>query len=129
MVQLKILSEGESPVRTISRFPYVVGRSPTADLQLEEAGVWDRHLQLELDRQTGLFLTLLPGALASVNGLPVDERAALRNGDVIEAGAARFQFWLGPTRQRSFAFREAVTWVALAILCLVEIAVIYALLH
>jgi hypothetical protein len=49
----------------------------------------------------------------------------LRNGDGVEIGALKMQFWLGQTRQAGLRFREWLTWAAIAALCLAQIALIY----
>ena len=128
MVQLRFLSGGRrGSAQTIRRFPCCIGRAASADLRLDEAGVWDKHLLLEVDTAEGFVMTVLEGALASVNGQPLD-RTRLRNGDLIEAGAATIQFWLGETRQRGLKTRETLTWAALALLCLLQVLLVYQLL-
>ena len=128
-VQLRILSDSDpAAVQVVKRFPCRIGRSSSADLRLEQAGVWDRHLELQLVPADGIAVVVLPGALATFNGEQL-ERKILRNGDVIELGAAKLQFWLSPTRQRSFRVRESLTWIALATLCAAQIFLIYQLLR
>ena len=125
MIQLKILSGNTAGAELVARrFPVRVGRSPQADLRLEEAGVWDSHLLISMDPADGFVLTVQPGALAFINTQPV-ERAILRNGDLIEVGAAKMQFGLSPTRPRGLRFRESLTWIALALLCLGQVALLY----
>jgi hypothetical protein len=58
----------------------------------------------------------------------VDE-AILRNGDVLSMGALKIQFALSPVRQASQRLRECLTWAALAILCLGQVALIYRLIQ
>ena len=84
MIQLKVLSGKKAGTIWVARrFPVRIGRSGAADLQLEEDGVWDEHLQLDFDPAEGIVLSAQPNALASVNGQPVHQ-AVLRNGDAIE---------------------------------------------
>ena len=104
-----------------------MGRGAAADLRFEGGGVWDKHLQLELQTGRGVVLTVLPGALASVNGHQLDE-GILRNGDLIEAGAAKMRFWLGPTRQHSYRLREIITWSALGLLSAGQVWLVYRLM-
>jgi hypothetical protein len=59
-----------------------------------------------------------------VNGQPV-RQAVLRSGDLLETGSVKLRFGLGPTRQHSLRLREAMTWLALAALCLGQVALIY----
>jgi hypothetical protein len=129
MVQLKVLSGKKAGTAWVARrFPVRIGRSPAADLQSEEDGVWDQHLRLEFDPATGLVLTAEPNALASVNGQPV-QQAVLRNGDVIHLGSLRLQFWLAETQQAGLRFREGLTWAAIAFISLGQIAIIYLLVR
>jgi hypothetical protein len=127
MIQLRILSgKHAGTTHAVSRFPCVIGRGVAADLRLEEPGVWDKHLQLDLKRGEAVIAKSLPGALARVNSQPFDS-VALRTGDMIELGGTRLQFWLSPSRQRSFRAGEILTWITLAMLCLAQIVVIYGL--
>jgi len=68
-----------------------------------------------------------PRALTNINGQPV-QQAFLRNGDLIEVGSLKIQFWLSATRQRGLRTREFLTWFALAALCVGQIVLIYGLL-
>jgi pSer/pThr/pTyr-binding forkhead associated (FHA) protein len=125
MVQLKILSGTRAGTTwEARRFPVRIGRSASAHLQFEEQGVWDQHLQLDFKRGTGFVLSAQPKVLASVNGQPVD-RTLLRNGDLIEAGSLKMQFWLSETRQYGLRLRESLTWAAIAAISLGQIALIY----
>ena len=129
MVQLKILSGTKAGTAWVARrFPVRIGRSATADLQLEENGVWDEHLQLDFNPAEGIILTALPNALATVNGQPV-RQTALRNGDAIDIGSLRMRFWLSETRQAGSVFREGLTWGGIAAICLGQVGLIYWLLH
>src|SRR5262245_60840527 len=100
MVQLRILS-GKQPGAAYfaRRFPVRIGRAAANDLRLEEDGVWDQHFELGLDPAEGFLLHLYPGALATINGAPLPP-TPLRNGDTIEIGSLKIQFWLTETRQR-----------------------------
>ena len=125
MLQLTILNGQQAGDELVARrFPVRIGRSAEAELRLEEDGVWDCHLEITLQPPEGLVLSVQPGALGLVNSQPV-EHAVLRNGDVIEVGAAKLLFSLSPTRHRSLRFREVMTWIALALLCLGQVALIY----
>ena len=128
MVQLKVLSGKQAgAVVATGRFPFLVGRNHTAHLRLEEDGVWDRHLELDLRMPQGFMLTVQPEARATVNGQPV-QQAVLRNGDLIAMGPVNIQFWLSETRQSELRAREWLTWAALAALCAGQLALIYRLL-
>ena len=128
MVQLKVFSADQSSATTLARrFPFVIGRNRSADLCLEQEGVWERHLELHLQLSEGFLLKAHPQALTNLNGKPV-QQASLRNGDLIEVGRLKIQFWLSDTRQRSLWWREFLTWAALAALCAGQILLIYQLL-
>ena len=129
MIQLKILSGKKAGTAWVARrFPVRIGRSATSDLRLEESGVWDQHLQLDFDPASGLILSAQPKALATVNGQPV-EQALLRNGDAIDIGSLKMQFWLSDTQQVGLRFREGLTWFAIAAISLGQVALIYWLLR
>ncbi len=129
MVQLRILSGKKAGTTWVARrFPLRIGRAPSADLQLEEPGVWDQHLQLEFNQGEGFVLRTLSDALAAVNGQST-ERAVLRNGDAIVIGSLKLQFWLSETRQTGLGFREALTWLGIAAISLGQIALVYWLLR
>jgi len=127
MVQFKILSGKKAgSLWEARRFPVRIGRAANANLSIEEAGVWDDHLRVTVESE-GFVLETQGGALASVNSQPV-QRAALRNGDVIEMGSAKLQFWLSEARQRGQGFREAFVWTLVVVVCLAQIALVYWLL-
>ncbi len=127
MVQLKILSGKMAGTERVARhFPFRIGRSPTADLQLEEDGVWDQHLELAFDAANGFILSTHSDALATINGEAFRE-TILRNGDALEIGALKICFWLAETRQASLRLREWLTWAALALITAAQVYLIYRL--
>jgi|SRR5579883_1040505 len=128
MVQFKIVSGKMAGTEHVARhFPFRIGRSPAADLQLEDAGVWDEHLELKFHSTDGFILTAQTEALAAINGQPFRE-AVLRNGDSIEIGALKIRFWIGATRQRSLRLREWLTWAAFAAIVGAQLYLIYRLI-
>src|SRR5262245_19154743 len=105
MVRLTILSGTRAGEQCpIKQFPCVIGRSVQAQICLEEAGVWDQHLELGLDPSRRFSLRAFPDAFVTVNGQLVAQ-APLRNGDLIELGAVRLQFWLDETEQDGLSLR------------------------
>ena len=129
MVQLKVLSGKKAgTVWMARRFPVRIGRAAGADLQLDESGVWDQHLQLDLSPGEGFVLSAQPNTLASVNGQAIHQ-ALLRNGDAIDIGSVTIQFWLAEARQRGLRFREGLTWAGVAAVTLGQVGLIYWLLH
>jgi pSer/pThr/pTyr-binding forkhead associated (FHA) protein len=129
MVQLKVLSGKKAGTAWVARrFPVSIGRSPAADLQLEESGVWEQHLLLDLTPTEGFILSAQPDALATVNGQSVHQ-TVLRNGDTIDLGALRMQFWLSETRQTGLRLREGLTWVGITAISLGQVGLIYWLLR
>ena len=129
MVQLKIFSGKQAGATwTARRFPVRVGRAPTCDLQLEEHGVWNEHFRISLNRATGFILETQPDALVTANGQPV-QRLVLRNGDILEVGALKMQFWLAEARQRGLRLSEWLVWTTIAAISLGQIALVYWLPH
>lgn len=93
-------------------------------LRLQEAGVWDRHAELSLQGGEGFLIRSFGEALLVVNGEAV-ARARLRGGDLIEVGAARLRFGFTETHQRVFRIRELSSWIAIGLLCLVQLILVY----
>ena len=129
MLQLKILSGKKAGSSWETRhFPVHIGRAGNCQLQLEEPGVWDNHATLSQNRSEGFVLEIQPNALASINGHPI-QRAPLRNGDTIELGSAKLQFWLSEPRLRGQLLREAFVWTLITAVCLAQVALIYWLMR
>ena len=129
MVQLKILSGKKAgTVWAARRFPVRVGRATGADLRLEEDGIWDQHLVLRFQPEQGITAQTQGHALATLNGEPL-ESAEVRNGDVLELGTVKLQFWLSEAPQRSLTLREALTWAGIAAISLGQVGLIYWLLR
>ncbi len=125
MVQLIVLSGKKAGTRWVARhFPVHIGRAPANDFQLDDPGVWDEHLELVFRPADGFVLTTQPKALATVNGQPAQNQL-LRNGDCIELGSAKLQFWLGEAQQRGLRSREWLVWAAIAAICLGQAALAY----
>lgn len=128
IVQLDILSGKKAGTSWVARrFPVTIGRAANCDLRTDEPGVWDQHLRLEFVKAEGVLLSVETDALATVNGSTA-QRTLLRNGDSIELGGLRLQFWLGATRQASYRVTEWLTWLGIAAVCLGQVALVYWLL-
>lgn len=128
MVQLRILSGQRAGTSWVTRrFPVRIGRA-TGDLTLDEPGVWENHATLQFVPRDGIYLESNPEAITSVNGQRV-ERTRLRNGDQLDLGGVRLQFWLSETRQRNLAWREALTWAGTAAVTLGQLVLVYYLLR
>ena len=69
-------------------------------------------------------LTRRADANATVNGEPFTE-IFLRNGDLIELGAVKIQFWISKAEQIRLRWREWLTWLALILLTAAQVALIY----
>jgi len=129
MVLLKVLSGKKAGTTWVARrFPVRIGRLAGSDLQLEEPGVWDEHLQLDFSPAEGIVLTTKPSALAAVNGQAV-QHTVLRNGDTIGIGSLKLQFWLSENRQAALRLREALTWAGIAAISVGQVGLIYWLLR
>ena len=125
MVQLKILSGKKAGTTWVDRrFPVRVGRDPSCDLQFEEHGVWNEHFRIGLNSSAGFVLETQPDALVTANGQPV-QRAVLRNGDTLEIGALKLQFWLGEARQRGLRSAERLVWAVILAVSSGQIALAY----
>jgi pSer/pThr/pTyr-binding forkhead associated (FHA) protein len=129
MIQLRILSGKQAGTDWLAcRFPVRIGREPSAELQLEDPGVWEQHLEIRLQPAQGFLLRSRPDALAAVNGRPTGQ-TLLRNGDLIEIGSLKLQFWLSEARQSGLALGEVLTWLGLAAVALTQVGLICWLLR
>lgn len=128
MIQLNILSGKQAGTHKVARhFPFHAGRAAGNELQLADDGVWDQHLTLEFQPQSGFTLTTAPNALVTVNGEPV-QSTTLHNGDTITVGSVKLQFWLAAAAQGSLRVREGFVWALLVLITLGQFALIYWLL-
>ena len=124
MVELQIVSGKKAGTKWSARhFPFTVGRSSAADLQVEEPGMWDKHFEVCLERPNFVLKTCNQG-LVSVNGTQC-ESTVLKSGDLIEVGALKIRFGLTNVPQKTLIVREFLTWTALGILCVAQIVLIY----
>ena len=129
MIQLKILSGRMAGTSFVTRhFPVRVGRAAGNDLQLEEPGVWDEHFQINLAGKAGFTFEPQPDTLTTINGQPA-QPAPLRNGDLIEIGALKIQFWLTEAPQKALKIREAFVWGMITAVTLLQLALIYWLIR
>ena len=121
MIQLFVLSGKSLSNRYSSRrFPFTVGRSKSDDFTIEGDGVWEKHFELQCVLGSGYQLKNNPKAITTVNGTQV-QSIFLKNGDEIEMGGVKLQFWLSPMKQSPFVLAEIVFWVGLFLLVLFEI--------
>lgn len=130
MIQLHVLSGKKADSQIIVRhFPFRIGRTAQNDLQIEDDGVWDSHLTLELQRENKRFnMAVAPNAFAAVNNHAV-QAAPLRNGDVISFGSVKIQFWLAAVKQRGLRLRELFVWMLLILVTAGQFVLIYWLLR
>jgi predicted component of type VI protein secretion system len=116
VIQLHVLNGAAAGQRfEAEKFPITVGRNADCSVVLNDAGVFDRHFQIQFSPD-GYTLQASPHAVVAVNGARA-ETTLLRNGDLINAGYPKIQFWLGALQQRGLKLREAFTW--LMIVCVV----------
>jgi hypothetical protein len=128
VIQFNILSGKMAGTSWVARhFPVRIGRAADSELLLEEPGVWDKHLILEAHSMEGFRLKAQSQALARVNGETKAE-ALLRNGDLIDLGSVRMQFWLTPARQVGIRWEEIFSWATIATVTFGQVALIYWLL-
>jgi pSer/pThr/pTyr-binding forkhead associated (FHA) protein len=129
MIQLNILSGKTAGTQLVARrFPFHVGRAPGNELQLEDDGVWDQHLTLEFNPQSGFTLITKSGALVTVNGDPVKD-TTLRNGDTLTIGSVKLQLWVAAATHDSLLIRESLVWTLLALVTLGQFVLVYWLIR
>jgi len=129
MIQLNILSGRQAGAQPVARrFPFRIGRAAGNELQLEDDGVWDQHLTLVCQPESGFNLATAPNAIATVNGEPIQNKI-LRNGDTITVGSVKIQFWLAAARQGSLLAREFFLWALIAAVTATELVLVYWLIQ
>jgi predicted component of type VI protein secretion system len=75
----------------LSKPRMVIGREPTCDVRVPLSSVAQKHCQIMLDEAGALRLkNLASGATTSHNGAPVEDEAALSNGDTLAIGPVTF---------------------------------------
>jgi len=94
---------------------------------MEEAGVWDEHVKLSLDPPKVFCSKLKTDAFASINGKQA-QRAALRNGDIIELGSLKLQFWLSEAPRVDCGFAKRLSGTIITAVCLAQVALVYWLI-
>ena len=75
MVHFKIVSGKMAGSEKVARhFPFRIGRAASAELRVEDDGVWDEHLELAFDATNGFVLATRSNAIASINGQSFQEQ-------------------------------------------------------
>ena len=128
MAQLNILSgRYEKHYVESGHFPVLIGRSAACHLQLEGLGVWERHAELDFRRGEGFMLRPASNATTLVNGEKVENERRLRNGEVVELGSIKMQFWLGAVRPRSLTVTEGLVWLGLVLVAVLQAWLLWSL--
>ena len=125
MVQLRVFSEEKQQYfAKYDDFPVRIGRGKNCQLKLNDTGVWENHLELDLNNEGYIVIRAMSGATAMINGQPLDDTQLLRNGDLIEIGLINIQFELGAVRQKNLTVRETAVWTLLVAVTIIEIYLI-----
>ena len=120
MIQLHVLTGSSAGQRhELNRFPITIGRDPGCSVRLADPGVFDTHFDIQFSPE-GYTLRASPHAVVAVNDSRT-ESVLLRNGDIISAGYAKIQFWLGAMKQRGLRVRETFAWFLVAAVAIAQI--------
>ena len=120
MIQLTVTTEKHTSASfVVVSFPYTVGKSASADLQIDAPGAWDRHATFTL-RGSKVHVNAEGNAIVLVNGRPEAE-SLVKSGDVISIGAATLSISLAPARQGGLAAREFATWALVWLVLILQI--------
>jgi predicted component of type VI protein secretion system len=121
MVQLHVLNGASAGARVApEKFPITVGRAPANSLALSDPGVFDTHFEIQFT-PGGFCLAHTANAPIAINGQSVESGVILRNGDIIGAGYANVQFWLGAMPQRELKAREIAAWMLILVVAAVQL--------
>ena len=110
----------------LNKYPFVIGSNSDAHLKLSEPGVWSNHLVVELADNKGPALRRLGDGTVSLNSDPV-EVSVLRNGDLINIGAAVLRFGLSPAKRKPLTFLNSASWTAIIAIVVLEIVLLLLL--
>lgn len=130
MLQLHVTDDrGTVTTHRVEHFPFLIGRSLQADLQIASAGVFEEHARLELafeeqSAEAKFFLHALGQSVLLVNG----ERTTCRRvliGDEISIGGARALVSLAPAGQSALALHESLVWALVCVVVIAEAVVIH----
>jgi predicted component of type VI protein secretion system len=92
-----VSSGGEAPRSVaLSGERMVVGRSPEADLRLEDEAVSWNHLEIERRGEVLMATDLDSRNGTALNGEPLDRPRRLRDGDTLIVGGHRLEVSVGP---------------------------------
>lgn len=127
MIQLHVLTGAAAGQRfEAAKFPITVGRNVDCAFVLNDAGVFDRHFEIQFS-PAGFTLQASPPAVVMVNDARC-ETALLHNGDTIIAGYPKIQFWLGAMKQRGLRLREIFAWLIIAVIIAAQVYLLMRLL-
>jgi predicted component of type VI protein secretion system len=92
------VSSGGEPPRSValSRERTLVGRSPEADVQLEDEAVSWNHLEIERRGEVLMATDLDSRNGTALNGEPLDRPRRLADGDTLIVGGCRLEISVGP---------------------------------
>ncbi len=92
-----VSSGGEAPrTAALSGERTVIGRSPEADVRLEDEAVSWTHLEIERRGEVLMATDLDSSNGTALNGEPLDRPRRLRDGDTLIVGSCRLEVSIGP---------------------------------
>jgi len=100
------------------QFPFTLGQAKDCHHRIEAKGVWPYHLTLDDAGEKGILAKHQPEATLLVNGASIAKAIRLQNGDLLELGAAKLQFWFAPLGQVGQRTIETLIWLGLGALAL-----------
>jgi hypothetical protein len=119
--------ELDTPECIVQKLPFIIGKSRSADFQVEAPGVWDKHLSIELDSSNAKFtVSALNDALLLLNGEPC-KTSLLRSGDVLQLGACELRISLSPGVQYTLRLQEFAVWFLFILITAIQLAFIFLL--
>jgi hypothetical protein len=130
MLQLHVTDDrGAVTSHTVDRLPFLIGRSPQADLQIVALGVWEEHASIDLAESESaarkrFVIAPVRESLVAINGEVVAGKE-LHIGDEITLGATRIVVSLAPAKQGKLSLQELTVWALLLAVVIVEAAVIH----
>lgn len=109
----------EGKVLRVGSPPATLGRSSANSLALNGPGVWDRHAEIGVGPDRRFQIQMLGDANGTRGDVPC-RSWSLRNGESFQLGGVRVRFSIASVPQRSLSVVEAMGWLGLGLLLVLE---------
>jgi pSer/pThr/pTyr-binding forkhead associated (FHA) protein len=121
-------TESGQVAAVIRALPFVIGREKSADLQLEQPGIWNSHATFQLDPNGRVVIDSHPECSSWLNDQLLEGSTPLKPGDILKIGPTALRFELSSVEQRNPAIREWLLYLLVVFFIGSQIFFIYTYL-